>query len=130
MTQPVAEQQPAMTPRSRQIVVALTLAVAIAAVTAYALFKSPNAVTVQVIAFNVHPTRADLTFDITKPYEAQATCVLRARDRTQAVVGRVTGYVVGPQADHHRRTRHTVTIPTSGPAVTAEVESCVITRDH
>lgn len=112
------------------MVVGLSLAVAIVGVATFALYRNPRAIAVEVTGYSVHPTDVVMTFAITKAYDAQATCVLQALDRYGAVSGRLTGYVIGPQANHHRVSVHTATIPTTTTAVTAQVESCIITRDH
>ena len=117
--------------RGPQIIISICVTLLVTLVLIFLTKGQAKAVTAKMTAYKViSDTRFEVTFEVNKAYIAQATCRIEAIDRNFNVIGAVDGYVVGPQADHHRKTLHTVEIPVAGKPVTGRVESCVITRDH
>jgi hypothetical protein len=73
------------------------------------------------------PTRAVVTFEVTKAPLASAECQVTATGKSREIVNRLTGIRIGPSPGE-RTTTHTVTVPTEQVATGAAVATCVITR--
>ncbi|PZS06447.1 MAG: DUF4307 domain-containing protein [Pseudonocardiales bacterium] len=75
----------------------------------------------QVTAYHVTDRSVRVTFDLTRNHgDRPVTCVLRALDRTGAVIGRTTLHVPAGSAETSERG----TVRTPARAVVGEVESC------
>jgi hypothetical protein len=73
------------------------------------------------------PTRAVVTFEVTKAPLASAECQVTATGKSREIVNRLTGIRIGPTPGE-RTTTHTVSVPTQQAATGAAVATCVITR--
>jgi hypothetical protein len=100
------------------------LLVALIALTVYLVRAAGTPeVTYGVRAFTTAERSVRITFDVRKPPDATAVCVLRARDRQGAEVGR-REVAVRPRADGMRTVVLVETLQTSRRPVTGEVNSC------
>ncbi len=82
-------------------------------------------VTYGVRAFSTAEHSVQITFEVRLPAGATATCLLRARDRAGAEVGRRHVTVVG--SERRGTVVRTETLTTSGRPVTGEVNDCRLT---
>jgi hypothetical protein len=114
--------------RTRTLVIAAIAVVVLAAVGwfAWASYASRDSATGTDVGFHViDDASITVTFDVTKPHQKTATCVVQALDSGFAVVG-TARVQVGP-ADSGV-VRRTATIRTTNRATTGQVSSCSV--DH
>ena len=131
MTQQTAPSTEKVPARAPQVIITIGVTLVVTFVLWLFFHKSGDRVTAKMTAYKLtSPSTFEVTFEVNKAYIAEATCRIEALDASFRVVGAVSGYKVGPQTNHHRKTVHTVEIPVVGVPVTGQVESCVITRDH
>lgn len=125
-----AAAEPQKTSRGPQIIIVIGVVLLVTLFMVFYAKGQAKSVTARMTAYELKGSNLSVTFEVNKAYIAEATCSIVALDFNSKVIGRVDGYVVGPQNDHHRVTTHTVDIPVKGTPVTGRVDSCVITRDH
>ena len=104
---------------------ALLLAVTVIAVL-LGRHASTLAVSSGVRAFTTHERSVTITFEVRKRAAAAAVCILRARDRDGAEVGR-REVAVPARPDGQRTSVLSETVTTTGRPVTGELYSCHIT---
>ncbi len=75
----------------------------------------------------VSAREVDIVFAVRKPAAATAQCVVRARGRDGAEVGRAVATIV-PRRDGNATSTVTYRLPTTARAVTGEVVSCTISQ--
>ena len=118
----------ALSPSRRRIGLAVVALVVAATVGwfAWAAYSGRESATGTDVGFTVVDDGAvRVTFDVTKPKHATATCTVEAMDRGFAVVGTVQ-VRVGPA--EHGVVRQTATVRTTNRATTGQVTSCALTR--
>lgn len=89
---------------------------------------SPAKVSTQLTALPAGSDRAHflVRYRITKPSHTEVRCTLTATDERHEVVGSFTD-TIPARADAQRTTSRSVTIPTTGLAVSSDVTGCSIT---
>ncbi len=104
----------------------LALVLALVGWFAWAAYESRSSATGTDVGFHVvDDATVQVTFDVTKPRHATATCVVQALDPGFAVVGTVRVSVGSAQHDVVRRT---ATVRTTNRATTGRVTSCSVDR--
>jgi hypothetical protein len=114
------------TRRTRLVLGAVVVALVLALVGwfAWAAYESRSSATGTDVGFHVvDDATVQVTFDVTKPRHASATCVVQALDSGFAVVGTVR-VSVGPSS--HDVVRRTATVRTANRATTGQVASCSV----
>jgi uncharacterized protein DUF4307 len=115
-------------PVRRRVAIAAAVLVVLAAVSwfAWAAYSGRSSATGADVGFVVvDDGTVRVTFDVTKPKDATATCTVEAMDTGFSVVGTVR-VTVGPAT--HGVTRETATVRTTNRATTGRVTSCSV--DH
>ena len=123
---PPGRYGPARTGRTRIAVAVVVGVVVLAAVAwfAWAAYESRASATGTNIGFHViDDATTQVTFDVTKPQHATATCVVQALDSGFAVVG-TARVEVGPS--DRSVVRQTATVRTTNRATTGQVGSCSV----
>ncbi len=118
----------ATTRRTRLLVAAAVAVLVLVAVGwfAWAAYESRSSATGTDVGYHVvDDASVQVTFDVTKPQHASATCVVQALDSGFAVVGSVR-VTVGPSP--HDVVRRTATVRTTNRATTGQVTSCSVDR--
>jgi hypothetical protein len=114
--------------RTRTVVVAAVAALVLAAVAwfAWAAYESRDSATGSDVGYHVlDDATVQVTFDVTKPRHATATCVVQALDSGFAVVG-TARVQIGPAGGSV--VRRTATVRTTNRATTGQVTSCSVNR--
>jgi Domain of unknown function (DUF4307) len=128
LDRPVDRYGRAPSRRARILLIAAVALVVLVAVGwfAWAAYESRSSATGTDVGFNVLDNASvQVTFDVTKPKDQTATCVVQALDSGFAVVG-TSRVQVGP-ADQSV-VRRTATVRTTNRATTGHVTSCSL--DH